>query len=173
MMIVRNPLPALYAPVHSGLTSTDTANAFVVPGGKVFVHSGLLNVCQSEDALAAVLGHEIAHNTANHSGERLTQLGALWLFGGSAFFLRGPFAGAAGVTFAIAGAFSTLTLLEVELPLTRKQEVEADYVGLMMMAEACYDPRAAVGLWQRMEILQSMQRERPPPEFLSTHPAVS
>jgi predicted Zn-dependent protease len=64
-------------------------------------------------------------------------------------------------------------MLEIELPLTRKQEIEADYVGLMMMAEACYDPRAAVGLWQRMEILQSMRRERPPPEFLSTHPAVS
>jgi predicted Zn-dependent protease len=102
----------------------------------------------------------------------MTQLGALWLLAGSAFFLRGPFAGAAGVTFALAGAFSTLTMLEIELPLTRKQEIEADYVGLMMMAEACYDPRAAVGLWQRMEMLQSLQGKAPP-EFLSTHPTVS
>lgn len=67
---------------------------------------------------------------------------------------------------------STLATLEVELPMSRSQEMEADYVGLMMMAEACYDPRAAVGLWQRFEMLQK-SRGVEIPEFLSTHPAVS
>lgn len=155
------------------MPSIDTANAFVIPGGKVFVHSGLLKVCHNEDALAAVLGHEIAHTTASHVGERMTQLGAFWLTVGSMFFLRGPWTGAFGLTLASAAGLSTLSLIEVELPLSRSQEMEADYVGLMMMAEACYDPRASVGLWQRMEMLQSMKRGRKVPEFLSTHPAVS
>ncbi|KAH8170582.1 peptidase family m48 domain-containing protein [Sarocladium implicatum] len=147
-----------------------TANAFVIPGGKVFVHSGLLNVCHNEDALAAVLGHEIAHTTASHPGERITQLGAFWLTLGSLFFLRGPWSGALGLSIASAMGLSTFATLEVELPMSRSQEMEADYVGLMMMAEACYDPRQAVGLWQRFEALQK-SRGMEIPEFLSTHPA--
>ncbi|KYK60317.1 hypothetical protein DCS_01454 [Drechmeria coniospora] len=147
-----------------------TANAFVLPGGKVFVHSGILNVCRNEDALAAVLGHEIAHNTASHAAERLSAAWVGNLTAGSLFFLAGALPGLMlfGL-WSFVGGFYLQDLL-FYLPMGRKQESEADYIGLMMMAEACYDPRAAVGFWQRMEALQQAGGHEAP-EILSTHPS--
>ncbi|KID71591.1 Peptidase M48, partial [Metarhizium hybridum] len=147
-----------------------TANAFVLPGGKVFVHSGILNVCRNEDALAAVLGHEIAHNTASHVAERLSAAWVGNLTAGSLFFLAGAVPGLAlfGI-WTLAGGFFLQDLLYY-LPMGRKQESEADYIGLMMMAEACYDPRQAVGFWQRMEMIQKTGGQEVP-EMLSTHPS--
>ena len=130
-----------------------TANAFVLPGGKVFVHSGLLNVCRNEDALAAVLGHEIAHNTASHAAERLSAAWVGNLTAGSVFFLAGALPGLAlfGL-WSFVGGFYLQDLL-FYLPMGRKQESEADYIGLMMMAEACYDPPSSGGFsgseWRR------------------------
>lgn len=149
-----------------------TANAFVLPGGKVFVHSGIINVCRSEDALAAVLGHEIAHNTASHAAERLSAAWVGNLTAGSLFFLAGALPGLAlfGLWNVVGGYY--LQDLLFYLPMGRKQESEADYIGLMMMAEACYDPRAALGFWQRMHALQHVSGEEAP-EMLSTHPSVS
>ncbi|QUC16115.1 uncharacterized protein UV8b_00356 [Ustilaginoidea virens] len=146
------------------------ANAFVLPGGKVFVYSGLLRVCRNEDALAAVLGHEVAHNTASHVAERLSAAWVVDLTAGSLFFLAGALPGLAFfLLWTCVGGFYIQDLLYY-LPMGRKQESEADYIGLMMMAEACYDPRQAVGFWQRMEDIQ--QRGGPQvPEMLSSHPS--
>ncbi len=137
----------------------DTANAFVLPGGKVFVFSGIFPVVRNDAGLAAVLGHEIAHNLAQHLAERLSQAIGVNILLGSVLVLSGflavPFAG-------------TILDLFFERPMGRRQESEADYIGLMMMAEACYDPREAVDFWARMEKAGGQQ----PPEWLSTHPSV-
>jgi len=133
-------------------------NAFVIPGGKVFVFRGILDVAGSEDGLAAVLGHEIAHNVAHHAAERMSQ-NIIFLF-------------PVMIGFMLAGldpGFGRLAVnLAFTLPGSRAQEGEADYIGLLMMAESCYDPHAALGLWERME---KEEKGRVPPQFLSTHPS--
>lgn len=151
---------------HSGLESDDweihviddpMKNAFVIPGGKVFVFRGILDICRGDDGLAAVLGHEIAHNVAHHAAERMSQSAILLVIGLALFTIT-------GVDF---GIVNGLTQLAFTLPGSRKQEQEADYIGLLMMAESCYHPEAAIGLWSRME--QTSQSE--PPQFISTHPS--
>lgn len=133
-------------------------NAFVIPGGKVFVFRGILDVCQGDDGLAAVLGHEIAHNFAHHAAERLSQMIILLPLGiiAWAIFPVDPY------------VIRWATTLAFTLPGSRRQEEEADYVGLLMMAESCYNPEAAVGLWARME---KQEEGSVPPQFLSTHPS--
>ncbi|ORZ37148.1 mitochondrial metalloendopeptidase OMA1, partial [Catenaria anguillulae PL171] len=143
-------------------------NAFVLPGGKVFVFTGILPVCQNENGLAAILGHEIAHQVARHSAEKchLPRFSCLYL--------------QILVTAALdtSASFSRIiTELGVMLPFSRKMarstflphENEADSIGLLLMAQACYDPRETVALWQRME----QASKGGPPEFMSTHPAHS
>ncbi|KAI2625870.1 hypothetical protein GGR54DRAFT_637644 [Hypoxylon sp. NC1633] len=140
----------------------NTANAFVLPGGKVFVFSGLLPVARNEHGLATVLGHEIAHNLAGHVGERMSgQIGVNVLLY-SIIFLTGGLA-LIGTHF-FGGAILDLLFSR---PMGRLQESEADYIGLMMMAEACYDPREALGFWKRMERVHQEE----PPEWISTHPS--
>lgn len=143
------------------------ANAFVLPGGRVFVFSALLRLARTDDQLAAVLSHEIAHNLAGHISERLSQSIGERFFLGSALMLLAatPFTFIAGYLFG-----GSLLGLLFSRPMGRMQESEADYIGLMMMAEACYDPREALTFWQRMEAMhQRLGTE--PPEFLSTHPS--
>jgi predicted Zn-dependent protease len=141
----------------------NTANAFVLPGGKVFVFSGLIPVAGDEAGMAAVLGHEIAHNLAEHVGERMSaQIGINFLLW-SLIFLTGGIA-LLGTSYVGLAALD----LVYSRPMERSQESEADYIGLMMMAEACYDPRAALRFWQRMEKMRGEE----PPEWLSTHPSV-
>lgn len=134
----------------------DSANAFALPGGKVGVFTGILRVADTPDALAAVIGHEIAHLTENHVTERARRAGradALVLLGGAA----------TGMGDLIRmGATVGLTL-----PFDRRQETESDLVGLDYMARAGFDPRASLYLWKNMS---AMNRSRPP-EFLSTHPS--
>ena len=151
---------------HSGLDGQeweihviddDMKNAFVVPGGKVFVFRGILDICQGEDSLAAVLGHEIAHNLAHHAAERMSQ----------AFVLL-PVALIGSLLIGLdVGVGKLLADLAFTLPGSRAQEQEADYIGLLMMAESCYNPEAAIGLWSRME----EEDKNAPPQFLSTHPS--
>jgi predicted Zn-dependent protease len=158
---------------HSGLSSEEnnweihviddpTPNAFVIPGGKVFVFKGILPIAGTEDGLAAVLGHEIAHNVAHHAAERMSR---------SAIIL--PFAIVGSLLVGLdVGIGNWIAKLAFELPGSRKEESEADYIGLLMMAEACFDPKAAIGLWQRMEAMESKQGSGgAPPAFLSTHPS--
>ena len=133
-------------------------NAFVLPGGKVFVFSGILEVTKDEDGLAAVLGHEIAHNVAHHAAEQASRSILLLPVGIAAFL-------AAGIDPSI---LRFITNLLFALPGSRKQEEEADYIGLLMMSESCYDPKAAMRLWSAMEKEENGQA---PPQFMSTHPS--
>ncbi|OTB09112.1 hypothetical protein M426DRAFT_316405 [Hypoxylon sp. CI-4A] len=139
-----------------------TANAFVLPGGKVFVFSGLIPIARNEDGLAAVLGHEIAHNLAGHVAERMSSQIGVNILLYSLIFLTGGIA-ILGTQFI---GSAVLDLL-FSRPMGRMQESEADYIGLMMMAEACYNPREALGFWKRMERAQQGE----PPEWMSTHPS--
>jgi predicted Zn-dependent protease len=134
-------------------------NAFALPGGKVGVYTGLFKVAQNDAQLAAVMGHEVGHAIARHGAERMSQ-GILAQLGGVAV-------GAATGSQAAVDLYSQAATLGVILPYSRGQESEADEIGLMLMAEAGYDPREAVKLWQNFEALAG---ERPP-EFLSTHPS--
>ncbi|KAG7288617.1 hypothetical protein NEMBOFW57_004971 [Staphylotrichum longicolle] len=140
------------------------ANAFVLPGGKVFVFSGILGLARNDSGLATVLGHEIAHNLADHHGERLSQdVGAsivLW-----SLVLLGGVIGLGPLIFHFFG--SRFLDVAFGFPMSRLQESEADYIGLMMMAEACYDPQEAVSFWARMEKATGQEV----PEWMSTHPA--
>ena len=131
-------------------------NAFVLPGGKVFVFTGLLPITKDEAGLAAVLGHEIAHNVAHHLAERISQS---IIVAGTAIVIAS--------LFDISGQVSNnIANLALSLPNSRTQEQEADHIGLLMMAESCYDPEAAVDLWTRM----AKAEQGAPPQFLSTHP---
>jgi predicted Zn-dependent protease len=134
-------------------------NAFALPGGKVGVYTGLFKVAQNDAQLAAVMGHEVGHAIARHGAERMSQ-GILAQLGGVAV-------GAATGSQAVVDLYSQAATLGVILPYSRGQESEADEIGLMLMAEAGYDPREAVTLWQNFATLGG---ERPP-EFLSTHPS--
>ncbi|KAH8158268.1 hypothetical protein CIB48_g9969, partial [Xylaria polymorpha] len=136
------------------------ANAFVLPGGKVFVYSGLIPVARDEHGLAAVLGHEIAHNLARHTAERMSSQIGINILLYSLMTLSGGL---------LTGTYLGHILLDLVFsrPMGRLQEAEADYIGLMMMAEACYDPRAALGFWERMKSIT----QEASPEWTSTHPA--
>lgn len=142
-------------------------NAFALPGGKVAVYTGLLPVTQDDAGLAAVLGHEIAHVIARHGGERVSQ-GLLVQVGLSATTValsRGDPQMVRRVS-SLLGAGAAVGLI---LPWSRQQESEADHLGLIYMAKAGYDPRAARDLWIRMA--EASRGRGRPPEFLSSHPA--
>ncbi len=135
-------------------------NAFAMPGGKIGVFTGILDVADDQNQLAAVLGHEVAHVTQRHVVERAnraatTQIGVV---------------GAAAVLGAGQGGYQLLSMgaqLGLNLPFGRGQESESDTVGLLYMADAGFDPRASVTLWKNMDKAQDLG----PPEFLSTHPS--
>lgn len=137
-----------------------TINAWALPGGKVAVYTGLLDLGLSDAELAAVIGHEVAHALAQHSRERMSQAMVQQI---------GLEALAAGTQLG-EGALQAVNLalgIGVGLPFGRQQESEADYIGLDLMAKAGYDPRAAISFWQKMERASGGGK---PPEFLSTHP---
>jgi predicted Zn-dependent protease len=142
-------------------------NAFALPGGKVAVYTGLLPVTRDDAGLAAVLGHEIAHAVARHGGERLSQqlLVQAGLTATMAALSRGDPQTVRSVS-SLLGAGAAVGLI---LPWSREQESEADHLGLIYMAKAGYDPRAARDLWIRMD--EASRGRGRPPEFLSTHPA--
>ncbi|KAK3360098.1 peptidase family M48-domain-containing protein [Lasiosphaeria hispida] len=146
------------------IDDSKTANAFVLPGGKVFVFSGILPMARSDSALAAVLGHEIAHNVADHVSERMSQAIGTNILLYSLMALTG-FIGFGPLLMHYFGSH----LLDITFgnPMSRLQESEADYIGLMMMAQACYDPAEAVRFWAHMESAKVADV----PEWLSTHPS--
>lgn len=144
-----------------------TINAFALPGGKVAVYTGILPVTQDEAGLAVVMGHEVAHATARHGAERMSQstlLQGLALGGGVALGGGDP-----EKSRAIYGALGVGAAVGVVLPFSRKQESEADRIGLRYMARAGYDPEAAIPFWERMDA--AARGKQRPPEFLSTHPS--
>jgi metalloendopeptidase OMA1, mitochondrial len=145
------------------LDEPQTVNAFCLPGGKVAVYTGIIPVAKNNAALAAVMGHEVAHAVLRHAGERMSQQMVMQMG-----------LSAAALTFSdseykntIAGLLGIGAQFGIALPFSRYHESEADRVGLEYMAKAGYDPREAVGLWQRMGALSGGGR---PPEILSTHP---
>lgn len=132
-------------------------NAFAMPGGMVGVYTGLLGVADTQDELATVLGHELAHLTQDHIMKRARhqrRADALGILGSAATGLP--------------GMVQDATTLMMSLPYSRKQESEADRVGLHYMAEAGFDPRQSLDLWKKM---RAKNRGNQPPEFLSDHPA--
>ncbi len=142
-----------------------TANAFCMPGGKVGIFTGIIDITRDETGLAVVIGHEVAHAIADHSNERMSQM-LLTQLGGAV--LTQALSDNPGLTSQLLlSAFGLGAQVGILLPYSRLHESEADQLGLIFMAMAGYDPRAAVGFWQRMESKAQVQ----PPEFLSTHPS--
>lgn len=142
----------------------NTVNAFCMPGGKVVVYTGILKVTQNEDALAVVMGHEIAHALANHGNERMSQgiVAQLGLTSLDLALSQKP-AATRALLMSAAGAGVQVGAL---LPFSRKHESEADEIGLYLMAMAGYNPSEAAPFWARM----TQSGGGRPPEFLSTHP---
>lgn len=147
------------------LIESPQANAFALPGGKLAVYTGILPITANVDGLAAVMGHEIAHAVARHGAERmayqkLVQMGTM----AAGMAISDMDAGTRGMVMGALGVGSRFGVL---LPFSREHESEADYLGLMFAAAACYDPREAPRLWERMQAASKGQ----PPEFASTHPS--
>ncbi len=148
------------------LVNDPSVNAWAMPGGKVVVYTGILPVAQNENGLATVMGHEVAHAVAQHGNERMSQ-GLLTQLGGMALSValsQNP----SQTNNLFMAAYGMGTQIGVLLPYSRLQESEADQLGLIFMALAGYDPRQALGFWQRMA---AQSEGGSPPEFLSTHPA--
>lgn len=147
------------------LIDSKEVNAWCMPGGKVVVYTGLLNITQNEAALAVVLGHEITHAVAHHGNERMSQ-GAL----AQGLEIAGNIATANNPKYndLFNNIFAPTAQIAVLLPNSRNQEYEADRFGLNFAAMAGYNPNEAIPFWQRMSAAANGQK---PPEFLSTHPA--
>ncbi len=147
------------------LVESDEVNAWCMPGGKVVFYTGILPVCQDENGIAVVMGHEVAHAVAKHGSERMSQ-GLIAQMGGMA--LSEALKSEPEQTQAIAmTAFGVGAQYGALLPFGRKQESEADHLGLIFMAMAGYDPHVAVPFWERMAAGAGQK----PPEFMSTHPS--
>ena len=145
------------------LVDDSQANAFCMPGGKIVVYSGILPICQNEAGLAVVLGHEVGHAIAKHANERMSQ--QIALNAGSEVFgslLNNSSEKVKTISSVVYGLGSQVGVM---LPFNRKQELEADRLGLILMSIAGYDPNVAIPFWQRMSAGGSST-----PEFLSTHP---
>jgi predicted Zn-dependent protease len=144
------------------IDDSQTVNAFALPGGKVAVYTGILPITRDEEGLAVVLGHEVSHVMARHSAERITE--QLTLQYGAQIL-----GAAAGLSPDLTKAGAGLLVSTLLLPWGRAQESEADHLGLVYMAKAGYDPRAAREFWGRMA--EASKGRSRPPEFLSTHPS--
>jgi predicted Zn-dependent protease len=143
-----------------------TVNAWVMPGGKAAVYTGILPYTQNETGLAVVLGHEVAHALADHGNERMSdalvaQMGGMAL----SVALSSQTQQTQQLFMTVYGAGATVGFL---LPYSRLHESEADRIGLTLMARAGYDPRQAIPFWERMS---KQEGKSSPPQFLSTHPA--
>ncbi|VAV83683.1 Zn-dependent protease with chaperone function [hydrothermal vent metagenome] len=149
------------------LVDSDSKNAFALPGGKVAFYEGILKVCKNEAGVATVMGHEIAHAIARHGAERITQQ----------LILTGVITAAAikyeddkNKKYILAGLGVGATV-GITLPFSRRNESEADHIGLIYMARAGYDPKEAVEFWKRFDDEKKKKKGFKMPAFLSTHPS--
>lgn len=142
-------------------------NAFAMPGGKVGFYKGIWSVFESDDDLAVVVGHEVAHVAAQHGNERISQQLGISLLGVGLQIGVGASDLSEENKDLIMGGFGLGTQYGVLLPFSRQHESEADEIGLIYMAEAGYDPRSSIGVWERMKASSGGSV----PEFLSTHPS--
>ncbi|MGE0472510.1 MAG: M48 family metallopeptidase [Nitrospirales bacterium] len=144
-----------------------TKNAWALPGGKIAVYTGIFPMAKNEAGLAAIMGHEVVHALAQHGGERMSQ-GLVAQLGMTAAAIvlstqsTNPALGELGMQ-----AMGLGVQTGILLPFSRKHESEADYVGVLLSADAGYDPREAIRIWERM----AATSQGSPPEFMSTHPA--
>jgi predicted Zn-dependent protease len=148
------------------LLRKNEANAYCLPGGKIVVFTGILPLTRTDAGLATVLGHEVAHATAEHVAERLereklTKIAVAIVAGGIAV---------TPAQYAHVVALLGIGGQAASLPFSRKQESEADHIGLIYMARAGYDPHQAVAFWKRM---LRASRGKEPPEFASDHPSTA
>lgn len=143
-----------------------TKNAFALPGGKIAVYTGIFPEAKNESGLAAILGHEVVHALARHGAERMSQ-GLVTQFGLTAASVALSGGGMNPISQQLAmQALGLGAKVGILLPFSRTHESEADYVGLLLAAQAGYDPQEAIHIWERM----SRDTQGQPPEFLSTHP---
>lgn len=147
------------------LVQDNQVNAWCMPGGKIVVYTGLLPVSQNEDALAAVMGHEVCHALLQHGNQRMSQSLVQQLGGVALSVALSDKPQETRNLFML--AYGVGSQVGVMLPFSRGHELEADRWGLILAAKAGYDPRAAIGLWERMEKAGGGKT----PEFLNTHPA--
>lgn len=147
------------------LVKSDEINAWCMPGGKIVVYEGIMNLVSSDDELAVVVGHEVAHAVAKHSNERMSQQ-VLAQYGASAvsIFTSGKSAATQQIAQQVYGLGAQYGVMQ---PFSRKHESEADKMGLVLMTIAGYNPDVAVTFWQKMEASSSTSV----PEFLSSHPS--
>jgi predicted Zn-dependent protease len=159
---ITDQLPGNSAKWEVVVFKDEKPNAFALPGGKMGVYTGMLEVAENQDQLAAVLGHEVGHVLAQHGNERMSQQQ----------LTNVALAAAAGSGYLDAASMQALGLgaqVGILLPYSRTHESEADVIGLDLMAQAGFDPRESVQLWKNMQKAGGGA----PPEFLSTHPASS
>ena len=148
------------------LVKDDQVNAFCMPGGKIVVYEGLLTVAQTEDELAVVIGHEIAHAVAKHSNERMSQ--QIMAEYGAAILSQALSQKSAAVQSAATTVFGLGANVGFMLPYSRKHEYEADYMGIVFMEMAGYNSESAVDFWTKMSAGGGNSSD-----FLSTHPSDS
>ncbi len=147
------------------LLESSKQNAFCLPGGKVAVYEGILPVCHNEAGLAVVMSHEVAHAIARHGGERISQEMRLRSLGGVlSYAMQGQSQASQELIMRAYGIGSNVGLV---LPHSRRHELEADQIGVLLMARAGYDPSEAPRFWVRFGQVQTGA----PPEWLSTHPS--
>ncbi|MFT5676713.1 MAG: putative Zn-dependent protease [Paraglaciecola sp.] len=141
-------------------------NAFALPGGKIGVYTGLLEVAENQHQLAAVIGHEVGHVIAEHGNERMSSSALIGM--GMEVTNQLLKTNQIASNDMIMAAIGMGVQVGVQLPFSRSHETEADLIGLELMAKSGFDPRQSVNLWQNMEKASGGKRQ---PEFLSTHPA--
>jgi predicted Zn-dependent protease len=147
-------------PWEAHVISLDEVNAWCMPGGKMAIYTGLINkLGATDDELAAVMGHEIAHALREHSREQMSQQAIAQ----AGIGIAGAIFGVGDLGQNVAGMVADVTLFK---PKSRGMETEADRIGIELAARAGYNPQAAISLWQKMEKLAGGQ----PPKWLSTHP---
>lgn len=153
------------------LTQDAELNAFCMPGGKIVVYEGMLNLIgdgsDRDDELAAVIGHEVGHAIAKHGNERASQ--QMLASMGSSVLGTMVSGKSQAVQQAVATAYGLGAQYGALLPFSRKQELEADYIGIVLATMAGYDANAAITLWQKMEAASTSNTA----EFMSTHPSSS
>ena len=147
------------------LVRDNQINAFCMPGGKIVVYEGIMNLASSDDELAVVIGHEVAHAVAKHSNERMSQQ-VLAQYGANAIGIltSGKSAATQQIAQQVYGLGAQYGVMQ---PFSRKHESEADKMGLVLMTIAGYNPDVAVTFWQKMAATTTQE----PPEFMSSHPS--
>jgi metalloendopeptidase OMA1, mitochondrial len=142
----------------------NTINAFALPGGKVGVYTGIMELANTDDELAVIVGHEIAHVTARHGSERMSH----GMVAGLSQVLLGAAVADSDNRDLYMAAFGIGTAYAVMLPYSRSHELEADEIGIIYAAKAGYDPQASVEFWMKMNLVKGGNE---PPEWQSTHPS--